>query len=129
MADDEQLGEMLVREDVISTEQLQKARRRSEREGSRLGYELTRLGYLEEEDLTSFLSKHHGVPSVELDDIDIPGEVIDLIPAKIAERHKCIPVNRSGSTLVVAMADPSNSATSVVPSACSRMRPARPVNA
>jgi len=104
----ERLGEMLVREDVISSDQLQKAKQRSKKAGNRLGYELTKLGYVEEEDLTSFLSKHHGVPSVNLSDIDIPQEVIDLIPAKIAERHQCIPVNRSGSTLVVAMADPSN---------------------
>ncbi len=104
----ERLGEMLVREQVISPDELQKAKKRSEREGSRLGYELTKLGYLDEEDLSSFLSKHHGVPSVELDAIDIPGEVLELIPDKIAERHQCVPVNRSGNTLVVAMADPSN---------------------
>ncbi len=104
----ERLGEMLVRENVISPDELQKAKRRSEREDSRLGYELTRLGIVDEEDLTSFLSKHHGVPSVDLGDIDVPQEVIDLVPAKIAERHQCVPVNRSGTTLVVAMADPSN---------------------
>ena len=104
----ERLGEMLVRENVISPDELQKAKRRSEREDSRLGYELTRLGIVDEDDLTSFLSKHHGVPSVDLGDIDVPQEVIDLIPEKIAERHQCVPVNRSGTTLVVAMADPSN---------------------
>ena len=104
----ERLGEMLLREKVISPDQLQKAKRRSDREGNRLGYELTRMGFVEDEDLTSFLSKHHGVPSVDLKQIDIPDEVIDLIPEKIAKRHQCIPVNRSGTTLVVAMADPSN---------------------
>ena len=104
----EQLGEMLVREQVISPDQLKKAKRRSEKEGNRLGYELTKLGYVDEGDLTSFLSEHHGVPSVDLNDLDIPDEVIDLVPQKLAERHQCIPVNRSGSTLVVAMADPSN---------------------
>ena len=104
----ERLGEMLVRENVISPDQLRKAKRRSQRDGNRLGYELTRLGFVDEEDLTSFLSKHHGVPSVDLNNIDVPQEVVDLIPAKIADRHQCVPVNRSGTTLVVAMADPSN---------------------
>lgn len=104
----DKLGEMLVREQVISPDQLRKAKRRSDKEGNRLGYELTKLGYVDEGDLTSFLSEHHGVPSVDLNDLDIPSEVIDLVPEKLAKRHQCIPVNRSGSTLVVAMADPSN---------------------
>jgi type IV pilus assembly protein PilB len=104
----DQFGELLVREQAITPEQLQKAKQKSDREGNRLGYELTKMGYLEEDDLTSFLSEHHGVPSVDLSTVDISPEVIDLIPAKIAERHQCIPINRSGSNLVVAMADPSN---------------------
>ncbi len=104
----DQFGELLVREQAITPEQLQKAKRKSDREGNRLGYELTKMGYLEEDDLTSFLSEHHGVPSVDLSTVDIPAEVIDLIPEKIAKRHQCIPINRSGSNLVVAMADPSN---------------------
>ncbi|QDG49932.1 type IV-A pilus assembly ATPase PilB [Persicimonas caeni] len=104
----DRLGELLLREKVISPEQLRKAQQRSKREGNRLGYELTRLGYVDEGDLTSFLSKHYGVPSVSLAEIDIPENIIQLIPREVAERHQCMPVNRSGATLVVAMADPSN---------------------
>ncbi|MFP4596628.1 MAG: type IV-A pilus assembly ATPase PilB [Persicimonas sp.] len=104
----DRLGELLVREKVISPDQLRKAQQRSQRQGSRLGYELTRLGYVDAGDLTSFLSKHYGVPSVNLADIDIPENIIQLIPREVAERHQCMPVNRSGATLVVAMADPSN---------------------
>lgn len=102
------LGELLLREKVISPIQLRKAQQRSQREGSRLGYELTRLGYVEEGELTSFLSRHYGVPSVNLSDIKIPENIIELIPREVCERHQCLPVNRSGSTLVIAMADPSN---------------------
>jgi type IV pilus assembly protein PilB len=110
MANDsnERFGELLVREQVISPDQLRKAQKKSKREGSRLGYELTRMGYVDEGDLTSFLSKHYGVPSVNLAEIDIPDNIIELIPREVAERHQAMPVNRSGSTLVVAMADPSN---------------------
>ena len=104
----ERIGELLVRENLISPTQLKKARDRSKRDGSRLGYELTRLGFVEEGDLTSFLSRHFGVPSVNISDIDIPQEIINLIPGEVAERHQCLPINRSGGTLVVAMADPSN---------------------
>ena len=104
----ERIGELLVRENLVSPTQLKKARDRSKRDGSRLGAELARLGYIDEGELTTFLSRHYGVPSVDLSAIDIPQEVLDLIPAEVARRHQCIPVNRSGSTLVVAMADPSN---------------------
>jgi type IV pilus assembly protein PilB len=102
------LGELLLREKVISPIQLRQAQQRSKREGSRLGYELTRLGYVEEGELTSFLSRHYGVPSVKLSDISIPENIIELIPREVCERHQCLPVNRSGATLVIAMADPSN---------------------
>ena len=108
MAKTERLGELLVREKVISPAQLKKAQDRSKAEGSRLGYEITRLGYLDEADLTKFLSKHYGVPSINLGDIEIPPNIIALIPREVAERHQCVPVNRSGSTIVIAMADPSN---------------------
>ncbi len=108
MAKTERLGELLVREKMISPAQLKKAQDRSKAEGSRLGYEITRLGYLDETDLTKFLSKHYGVPSINLLEIEVPPAIIALIPREVAERHQCIPVNRSGSTLVMAMADPSN---------------------
>ncbi len=105
----ERIGELLVRENMISPAQLKRAKDKSQRDGSRLGYELTRLGFVEENDLTAFLSKHYGVPSVNLGSIqEIPPEVIQLIPKQVAERHQCVPINRSGTTLVVAMADPSN---------------------
>ena len=104
----ERIGELLVRENLISPQQLKQARDRSKRDGSRLGYELTRMGYVEEGDLTSFLSRHFGVPSVDLSQVQIEPEVINLIPADVAERHQCVPINRAGATLVVAMADPSN---------------------
>lgn len=102
------LGELLLREKVISPIQLRQAQQRSQREGSRLGYELARLGYVEEGELTSFLSRHYGVPSIKLNEIKVPENIIELIPREVAERHQCVPVNRSGATLVVAMADPSN---------------------
>ena len=104
----ERIGELLVRENLISPTQLKKARDRSQRDGSRLGYELTRMGFVEEGDLTSFLSRHFGVPSVNIENLEIPDNVINLIPAEVAERHQCIPISRSGPNLVVAMADPSN---------------------
>ncbi len=104
----ERIGELLVREKLISPAQLKKAKDRSQRDGSRLGHELTKLGFVDEGDLTTFLSRHFGVPSVSLAEIDVPENIIQLIPKEVAERHQCLPINRSGAVLVVAMADPSN---------------------
>ncbi|MFN7142861.1 MAG: type IV-A pilus assembly ATPase PilB [Myxococcota bacterium] len=114
MADDRKsgsggrLGELLVREKLISPLQLQKAMESQRSVGGRLGHQLTKLGYIDENELTAFLSKQYGVPSINLADFDIDPDVLKLIPKELVVRHQIIPVNRAGNTLIVAMADPSN---------------------
>src|ERR1700761_2469567 len=102
------LGELLVRENLISLSQLQKAQEEQRKSGVRLGYSLTKLGILDEQELTSFLSKQYGVPSINLSDFEISHDVLALVPAELAKRHQLLPVNRAGATLIVAMSDPSN---------------------
>ena len=104
----ERLGELLIREKLISPAQLQQVQENSKRNKSRLSHELVRHGLIKETDMTSFLAKMHGVPSVNLEEFEIDAKVIATISRAMAERHQCIPVNRSGTTLLVAMADPSN---------------------
>jgi type IV pilus assembly protein PilB len=102
------LGELLVRENLISLSQLQKAQEEQRKTGARLGYSLTKLGILDEQELTNFLSKQYGVPSINLSDFEISPDVLQLVPAELAKRHQLLPVNRAGATLIVAMSDPSN---------------------
>jgi type IV pilus assembly protein PilB len=102
------LGELLVRENVISVAQLKKAQEEQRKTGGRLGSSLIKLGMIEESELTSFLSKQYGVPAINLSDIEIDKDVIALVPKEVAEKHNLIPINRSGSTISVAMSDPSN---------------------
>ncbi|NMB76972.1 MAG: type IV-A pilus assembly ATPase PilB [Myxococcales bacterium] len=102
------LGELLVRENVISVAQLKKAQEEQRKSGGRLGSSLVKLGMIEESELTSFLSKQYGVPAINLSDIEIDKDVIALVPKEVAEKHNLIPINRSGSTISVAMSDPSN---------------------
>ena len=104
----ERIGELLVRENLLSKDQLRKAREEASAKGSRLGAEITELGYLDESELTDFVAKQYGVPSIELDDFEIDAEVIALIPEEVAIKHTVVPVNRAGSTLILATADPSN---------------------
>jgi type IV pilus assembly protein PilB len=102
------LGELLVRENMITHDQLRKAMEEQKRGGGRLGSHLTRMGFVGDDDLTQFLSKQYGVPAVNLADFEVDPEVIKLIPRDVAEKHQVLPINRAGSTLIVAMSDPSN---------------------
>ena len=104
----ERLGELLIRENMISLAQLQRAQDEQRRTGGRVGYHLTKLGFIEESELTSFLSQQYGVPSIDLSEFEIDEDVIRLIPKEVAEKHCVCPVNRAGSSLIVAMNDPSN---------------------
>ncbi len=102
------LGELLVRENLISLQQLQKAQDEQRKTGGRIGSLLVKQGAIAEHDLTGFLSKQYGVPAISLKDFDIDEEVLKLIPKATAEKHQIVPVNRAGSSLIVAMSDPSN---------------------
>jgi type IV pilus assembly protein PilB len=102
------LGELLVRENLISLQQLQKAQEESRRSGGRIGSLLVKQGSIAESDLTGFLSKQYGVPSIDLREFEIDPEVLKLVPKAAAEKHLVVPVNRTGASLVMAMSDPSN---------------------
>ncbi|MFH0926309.1 MAG: type IV-A pilus assembly ATPase PilB [bacterium] len=102
------LGEMLVKANLITQEQLNHALEEQKKTGGRLGYNLIRLNYLKEEDLTVFLSKQYGVSSVNLASFTIAESTIKLVPFELAKRYMVIPLNRIGTTLTLAMADPSN---------------------
>ena len=102
------LGELLVRNKLIDQNQLGKALEEQKATGGRLGASLVKLGFLKEEDLAAFLSRQYGVPSINLSEFEIDESVINLIPAEVVQKYQLIPVNRAGSTLIVAMADPSN---------------------
>ena len=102
------LGDILLRGNLITKEQLNQAMDEHKRTGKSLGYTLAKLGYLDENNLINFLARHYGVQPIDLRQVDIDPEVIQIVPEKIVKRYKLIPVNRAGSTLIVAMADPSN---------------------
>ncbi len=104
----ERIGELLVKQNLLTTEQLRKAREEAKSKGQRLGAQITKLGYLQENQLSEFVAKQYGVPDINLDEFDIDSAVIQLIPEEVAAKHTVIPVNRAGSTLILATADPSN---------------------
>ncbi|MFV1956180.1 MAG: type IV-A pilus assembly ATPase PilB [bacterium] len=102
------LGEMLVKANLISEDQLKQALEEQSKSGGRLGYNLAKLDIMEEGDIVAFLSKQYGVPSINLTEFEIDSNIIKLIPGKTAKKYQLIPVSRTGGTLTLAMADPTN---------------------
>ena len=104
------LGEILVKNNLISRDQVGKALEEQKLSGNnlRLGTILINNGTLKEEQLTSFLSKQYGVPSVNLADYEIDPAVIKSIPPEVVQKYQLLPVNRAGATLIIAVSDPSN---------------------
>ena len=108
MSNNNRLGELLVREKLISLSQLRHAQDEQQKSGNNLGYTLSKLGYVSDEEITSFLSQQYRVPTVNLEEYEIDAEILKLVPKEPCERHKVIPVSRTGNALIVAMADPTN---------------------
>jgi type IV pilus assembly protein PilB len=104
------LGEILVKNNLISHDQLAKALEEQKLSGgqARLGSILVKQNAISEQNLTSFLSKQYGVPTVNLADYEIDPAVVKIIPPDVVQKYQLVPVNRAGATLIVAVSDPSN---------------------
>ncbi len=108
MSSTNRLGELLVREKLISLTQLRHAQDEQQKSGRNLGYTLARLGYVSDDAITNFLSQQYRVPTINLDEYEIDPDIRKLVQREHCERHRIIPVSRSGNSLIVAMADPTN---------------------
>jgi type IV pilus assembly protein PilB len=102
------LGELLLREKRVTPAQLQEALNHQRSNGGRLGSSLVKLGILRDEDITSVLSRQYGVPAISLKEFDLDPAVVRLIPAETANKYNVIPVGKNGTTLTLAMTDPTN---------------------
>ena len=104
----ERLGDLLVREGLITREQLHKALVEQRESGMRLGYVLVKLGLVQEIEITKMLARQYRVPAVDLSRFEVDPKIIKLVPPDIAVRHDVLPLKREGRTLTVAMAEPTN---------------------
>ncbi len=102
------LGEILVRENLITSEQLRETLEYQRANGGRLGSNLVRLGYVSDDVVTAVLSRQYGVPSINLDLFQIENDVIKLISEEVAIKYSVLPISKVGATLTLAMADPTN---------------------
>src|SRR6476620_5837374 len=102
------LGEILVRENLISPQHLREALDYQREHGGRLGYNLAKLGLVSDDMITAVLSRQYGNPSVNLDLFHIDDSVLRLIPEEVAQKYLVLPLSRVGATLTLAMVDPTN---------------------
>jgi type IV pilus assembly protein PilB len=102
------IGELLLKEKRITPDQLQQALNHQKANGGKLGFNLVKMGFVKDEEITALLSKQYGVPSINLTQFDIDAGVIKLIPPETAQKYQIIPLSRAGATLTIAMTDPTN---------------------
>ena len=104
----ERVGELLLREKLITTEQLKRVNEEQRKVGGGIGSNLEKLGYVKEKDFVSFLSRQYGVPESDLSNLDVDPDLLRLIPEDVAKKYQLIPLERYGSTLKLVMVDPTN---------------------
>jgi type IV pilus assembly protein PilB len=102
------LGEILIKESLITSDQLRQAIEHQKANGGRLGTCLMKLGFISDDEITGVLSRQYGVPSINLKFYEVDASVIKLIPQDTAVRYQIVPLSRVGSTLTIAMTDPTN---------------------
>src|SRR6185436_13440371 len=102
------LGELLLREKRVTPVQLQEALNHQRLNGGRLGSSLVKLGILTDEDIAAAISRQVGVPAINLREIDLDPAVVRLVSGESALKYNVLPVARTGTTLTLAMADPTN---------------------
>src|SRR3954453_6584712 len=102
------IGELLLKEKRLTPAQLQEALNYQKTNGGKLGYNLVKLGFVKDEEITALLSKQYGVPSINLTQFEIDPAIVKLIPAETAQKYQIVPLSRSGATLTIAMTDPTN---------------------
>jgi type IV pilus assembly protein PilB len=104
----QRLGDLLVKEKVITPEQLEQATKHQKEANLRLASALVKLGFLTDEDVTNFLSRQYGVPAINLSYFEIDPAVVKLIPFETSKRYQILPLSRVGASLTIAMVDPTN---------------------
>ncbi|OFV99727.1 MAG: type IV-A pilus assembly ATPase PilB [Acidobacteria bacterium RIFCSPLOWO2_12_FULL_54_10] len=102
------LGDLMVKESLITIAQLTEGLNEQKKTGGRLGSALVKLGFVTDEEVTTFLSRQYGVPSINLAFFEVDSEIIRLVPEDTARRYEILPLSRVGTSLAIAMVDPTN---------------------
>ncbi|MEM7417292.1 MAG: type IV-A pilus assembly ATPase PilB [Gemmatimonadota bacterium] len=102
------LGDLFVKEGLITEQQLQEGLAEAKTSGTRIGYSLVHLGFVAEEELTRMLAKQYRVPAVDLSKVTVDPKILKLVPSNVAQKHLVLPLRRVGRMLTVAMTNPTD---------------------
>src|SRR3954463_7301774 len=104
----DRLGEILLREGLVTRDQLAQALAEQKNSKPRLGYVLVKLGLVQELEITKVLARQYRMPAVDLSRFEVDPKIIKLVPADVATKNVVLPLKREGRTLTIAMADPTD---------------------
>jgi type IV pilus assembly protein PilB len=104
------IGEMLLKGNLLTSDQLRNALETQEKTKERIGSVLVKAGYITEEELLAFLGRQFSLPVVDLSKYEINPDVVRLLPEDMVQKHLALPINRVGAKMIVAVSDPSNMA-------------------
>ena len=107
-ASGDRLGDLLIKEGLITKDQLEKSLAEQRSSGMRLGYALVKLGFVQETEITKMLARQYRMPAVDLSRFEVDPKIVKMVPGDVALKHLVLPLKREGRTLTVAMADPTN---------------------
>ena len=100
------LGELLIKANKITEEELEKILEYQKESGKRLGEILISMGYVTEMDVMEALSFQLGIPYVDLDLYKINQEVVKMIPENIVRKYQLIAIDKKNDIVMIAMVDP-----------------------
>ena len=102
------LGDLLLKEKMVSAEQLQDALDGQRRHGGTLTTALVAAELVSEAEIATLLSRHYGIPWLDLEQFEVDRAILRSILAETARRYQVLPLARYGSHLSIAVADPTN---------------------
>jgi len=102
------IGDLLLKEHMISPQQLQDALNYAKLSGTRLSSAFVSLGFVKDVEITKAVSRQLGVPWTSLDPLEVDPAIIKIIPAETARKYQVLPLSCSNKTLAIALADPTN---------------------
>ena len=100
------LLDLLVKENLLTPDQAQKAVTDQRRSGERLATVLTRLAFITEDELLDFLSRKYGIPVINLGRVEADPDILRLVRKEIVQKYQVFPVRKVGNTLTLALSDP-----------------------
>src|SRR5438552_7308504 len=104
----ERLGDLLVREKLITREQLEKALVEQKTSGNRLGYCLVKMGFIQETEISKMLARQYRMPAVDLSKFEVDPKIVKLIPTDVAVNDIVLPLKPGGRQRTVVICNPTN---------------------